>query len=387
MGANKKCLKNFKPEKKIMRNIILLSFVIWLFIGCGTARSFHEVAVENPVFYPNKIFINYKDSSYPMFSHLREKYKLDTIFHGETDEFKRILLLRQWIYNTIPITPNGFVLKSDDNSAESILDDALKGNTFHCAYFMIVQSEIMNACGYPARVINADEGENNLPGQIAHHGTDEIWSNTYHKWFFSDAMFNLHFEKDEIPLSALEIRDEYLKNKAADVKMVYGYERKQVAASQDKYQRTTEIFTRVFRWIAWFKQQDIYSNWDNGISYMIMYQDDYFNTHKWIRIDGKPHWAYGTKYLIPVTDRNVIYWTPNTITSEVKINGDIVSIKLRSNTPFLKTYQVKEGVSGQWKDIPDTLAVSLHKNKNELFFRTLNIPGVTGVEHKIVIEQ
>lgn len=370
-----------------MKKGILISYTILLFIGCSTTKPFQEVAVENPVFYPNKIFSNYKDSSYPVFQHLREKYQLDTIFHDETDEFKRILLLRNWIYKTIPLTPNGIVLKSQDNSAESILDDALKGNSFHCAYFMIVQTEIMTACGYPARVINADEGENNLPGQIAHHGTDEIWSNTYHKWFFSDAMFNLHFEKDGIPLSALEIRDEYLKNKAADVKMIFGPERKPVTVSQDKHQRTTEIFTRVFRWIAWFKQQDIYSNWDNGISYMVMYEDDYFKTHKWIRVDGKPHWAYGTKYLILVKDRNELYWTPNTITSEVKIDGEKATIKLNSVTPFFKSYQMKETSEGDWKDVSDSPEVSLKKGKNEMIFRTVNLAGVTGAEHKIIIEQ
>lgn len=366
---------------------ILLSCTILLFIGCSSTKSFQEMAVENPVFYPNKIFINYKDSSYPMFQRLREKYQLDTIFHGEKDEFKRILLLRQWIYKTIPLTPNGIVLKSEDNSAETILDDALKGNSFHCAYFMIVQTEIMTACGYPARVINADEGENNLPGQIAHHGTDEIWSNTYHKWFFSDAMFNLHFEKDGIPLSALEIRDEYLKNKAADVKMIFGPERRPVTVSQDKHQRTTEIFTRVFRWIAWFKQHDIYSNWDNGISYMVMYEDDYFKTHKWIRVDGKPHWAYDTKYLILNKDRNEIYWTPNTIASKVEIVGEKATVKLNSITPFFKTYQMRVGESGEWKDVSDSPEIPLQKDRNEFFFRTVNMQGVAGAEHKIVIGQ
>lgn len=370
-----------------MKNRVIILFATSLIMGCTSSKSFQQVEVDNPVFHTNKIFINYKDSALSMFVHLREKYRLDTIFHGETDEFKRILLLRNWIYRTVPITPNGFVLKSADNSAESILDDALKGNTFHCAYYMIVQTEIMTACGYPARVINADEGENNLPGQIAHHGTDEVWSNTYHKWFFSDAMFNLHFEKNGIPLSALEIRDEYFKNKAADVLMVFGPDRTPVPVSQDKYKRSTEIFTRVFRWIAWFKQQDIYSNWDNGISYLIMYQDDYFNTNKWIRVDGKPHWAYGTKYLIPVKDRNEIYWTPNTITSEVKIKDAMASVKLNSITPFFKTYQMKVGADDEWKDVSSTLDISLQKNKNEISFRTVNLQDVSGAEHRIIIEK
>lgn len=370
-----------------MKIILLLLVSAMASSGCFNAKPFKQIQTNNPEFLPNTVFIYYKDSSYSMFKGLREKYQLDTIFHGEKDEFKRILLLRHWIFKTIPITPNGVVLKSQDNSAESILDDALKGNTFHCAYFMIVNAEIMNACGFMARVINADEGENNLPGQIAHHGTDEVWSNTYHKWFFSDAMFDLHFEKNGTPLSALEIRDEYLKNKAADVVMVSGPDRTPIDTTLDKYRRSKEIFTRVFRWIAWFKQQDIYSNWDNGISYMVMFEDEYFKTHKWIRVDGKPHWAYGTKYLILVKDRKELYWTPNTITSDVKINGDKANIKLNSYTPFFKTYQMKESPDGAWKDIPDSLEISLAKTKNEFFFRTMNLQGVAGAEHRVVIEQ
>ncbi|MBL7763229.1 MAG: transglutaminase domain-containing protein [Chitinophagaceae bacterium] len=367
--------------------MLLIIAAIVLVAGCNTSKPFQQIQTENPEYIPNTIFTYYKDSSYPMFKALREKYQLDTIFHGEQDEFKRILLLRHWIFKTVPITPNGVVLKSQDNSAESILDDALKGNMFHCAYFMIVNAEIMNACGYMARVINADEGENNLPGQIAHHGTDEVWSNTFHKWFFSDAMFDLHFEKNGIPLSALEIRDEYFKNKAADVLMVSGPDRTPIDTTLDKYKRSKEIFARVFRWIAWFKQQDIYSNWDNGISYMVMYEDDYFKTHQWIRVDGKPHWAYGTKYLILVKDRKQLYWTPNTITSEVKINGNNATVKLNSYTPFFKTYEMKEGEDGKWKDVPDSLDISLQKNKNEFLFRTVNMQGATGAEYKIVIER
>jgi hypothetical protein len=368
-----------------MKNQILLLSVIWLFAGCSNTEPFHQQPVNNPEFIPNKLFVNYQDSSYPMFRNIREKYRLDTIFHDENDEFKRILLLRHWIKKSIPLTPDGIVLKSEDNSAETILDDALKGNSFHCAYFMIVHTEVMNACGYSARVINADEGELNLPHQIAHHGTNEVWSNTYHKWFFSDAMFDCHFEKNGIPLSALEIHDEYLKNRSADVVMVYGPDRKPIDIYPDKNERTKEIFSRVFTWIAWFKQSDIYSNWDNGISYLIMYGDDYFKTHKWIRVDGKPHWAYGSKYLIISTDRKELYWTPNTITSKVEIEGQKATITLNSTTPFFKSYQMKETPDGEWKDVPASWVVTFQKPKNEFTCRTVNLQGVTGAEHEIII--
>ena len=120
---------------------------------------------------------------------------------------------------------------------------------------------------------------------------------------------------------------------------------------------------------------------------MVMFEDEYFNTHKWIRVDGKPHWAYGTKYLILVKDRNELYWTPNTITSGVKINSDKANIKLNSYTPFFKTYQMKESPGGDWKDVPDSLEISLAKTKNEFFFRSMNQQGVAGAEHRVVIEQ
>jgi hypothetical protein len=184
-----------------------------LILSCN-AQKFHQVKVDNPEFIPNTAFVAYKDSSYPKFQTLKETYRLDTIFHGEKDEFKRILLLRHWIHKTITV---GVPPQEPPVTAEGILEEALKGVGFWCSYFMIVHNEVMNAYGFVPRVINVGEGVLNLPDQIGHHGTNEIWSNTYHKWFFSDAMYDSHFEKNGIPLSALEIRDEYFKNKAADI--------------------------------------------------------------------------------------------------------------------------------------------------------------------------
>ena len=60
-------------------------------------RQYFVTEVENPVTIPNALFQSMEDLSNPGFSHLIEKYQLDTIFHGESDEFKRILLLRNCI--------------------------------------------------------------------------------------------------------------------------------------------------------------------------------------------------------------------------------------------------------------------------------------------------
>ena len=366
-----------------MKGIFILLVASGLLIVSCTTPKFHEVKVDNPGFFANTIFKSYEDSSFPRFEALREKYQLDTIFHGEKDEFKRILLLRHWIYKTIPIgipPPGNF-------TAEGILDEALKGVKFWCSYFMIVHNEVMNACGYVPRVINIDEGVLTLPGRLGHHGTNEIWSNTYHKWFYSDAMFDSHFEKNGIPLSALEIRDEYFKNKALDIKLVNGPGRKPIDYYPDHDHRSKEFFARIFTWVAWFKQNDIYSNWDNGISFMIMYEDAYFKNHTWIRADGKPHWAYNTKYLVLTNNRQELYWTPNTITSKVSIAQNKATIELNSITPFFRSYQVKEQPGGDWKDVLNPVEIALTKDKNEIVFRVINLSGAAGPEHKVIIER
>ncbi|MBS1608680.1 MAG: transglutaminase domain-containing protein [Bacteroidetes bacterium] len=354
-----------------------------LFYSC-TTKTFHEVKVDNPQYFPNTAFQSYEDLSSPKFKALKEKYQLDTIFHGETDELKRILLLRNWIRKTISINDPG--PHPGDGSCESILDNALKGAGYHCGHFMVVQNAIMNAYGYVTRCLGAGPG--GADGKDGHHGIDEIWLNTYHKWFLSDAKYDHHFEKNGVPLSALEIRDEYLKNRAADIVMVNGPNRTPVEYDE-QYKTSKAEFARTYSWIEWDMYSDRYTpnagiKGDRGI--LTMYNDSFFKTHTWIW-DGKPHWAYNTKFMNLVADRHAIEWTPNTIASKVTIIKNKVKIELSSSTPNLKTYQMKEMPDTDWKDVTNIVELSLKNNKNEFVFHTVNLAGVTGPEHKVIIEK
>ena len=120
------------------------------------------------------------------------------------------------------------------------------------------------------------------------------------------------------------------------------------------------------------------------LSKLNMYADAYFKNNTWIW-DGKPHWAYNTASMILVSDRNAIEWTPNTIQADVEIEGDVATITLNSNTPNLKTYQLKEFSDGKWKDIPNPLSVTLKKDSSEMLFRTLNLADVPGTPYKVMI--
>ena len=353
-------------------------------------KSFQQLKADNTDLIPNTVFVSREDLSSPKFRALREKYQLDTVFQGEQDEFKRILLLRDWIRQKVKISDFEDSY-AGDGYAEGILDAALNGHGFHCGHYMIVQNAVMNAYGYLTRCLGAGPGVKGGPD--GHHGMNEIWLNQYQKWFLSDAKYNHHFEKNGIPLSALQVRDEYLKNKAAEVVLVKGPER--IPIKGDKVANKTgamiewtkERFAQTYTWLEWESSNNRFTDWpgnSNELSKMNMLADGYFKGHTWIW-DGKPHWAYNTEFMKLVPDRKSIEWTPNVISSSVKIDENTARIKLQSNTPNLKTYQVKEQPDGLWKNVSDSVEIRLTNKRNEIFFRAVNLADVSGPEHKIII--
>ncbi len=91
--------------------------------------------------------------------------------------------------------------------------------------------------------------------------------------------------------------------------------------------------------------------------------------------------------MILIANRSAIEWTPNTIETKVKIEGSKALIVLNSVTPNLKSYQLKESPESDWKDVTTNVEVPLKNNTNELLFRIVNLAGVTGPEHKVIIEK
>lgn len=364
-----------------MKVKILFITLSLLLSGCGK-RHFETIEVNNPVFIPNTEFKSFEDLNSPKFSHLIEKYRLDTIFHGEKDEFKRILLLRHWIKSVIRINDFGDPYPGE-GYAEGILDNALKGQGYHCGHFMTIQNAVMNSFGYVTRTMGAGPGVKGGPD--GHHGINEIWLNQYNKWFLSDAKYDHHFEKNGIPLSALEIRDEFLKNDAADIVKVKGPER--VPFDVDAETGLSKVQNaQTYTWIEWHGYNNIFTVWPDYQDLLIMYNDDFFKNHTWIW-GGKPHWAYAKpEYMKLVEDRNKIYWTPNTISSRIKIEGNIAHIELTSETPNLKEYQMKELPSGVWETIDSKFDINLKKRKYKWIFHTVNLAGISGPEHRILID-
>ena len=152
-----------------------------------------------------------------------------------------------------------------------------------------------------------------------------------------------------------------------------------------EYNTTKERFAQTYTWIEWHGYNDFFTSWPDHTELLVMYDDDYFKNNTWIW-GGKPHWAYDKpEFLKLVSDRNQIYWTPNTISSNVKIAENIAQVELTSETPNLKEYQMKELPSGEWKTVEKKINLKLTETKYDWLFRTINLANVTGPEHKIII--
>lgn len=345
------------------------------------ASSFTLAPTDNPQMHTNEIFPAYENLHDPRCAQLREKYNLDAVVENETDELKRILLFRHWMFSNITIDND--IVTPTRGDAFAVLDSALQGGTFQCAYFSIVQHAILNSFGYVARRLG------NGHGQIArhdltyeYHSINEVWLNSYCKWMAIDAKYDAHFEKNNIPLSALEIRDEIIRNNAQDVDYIIGPNRDKFTGPFTFQQADLVPY---YLWNFWELNTNNFTDFPNSRSSAgIVYEDEYTRNNTWYR-ESKPFWAYDTGYMIWITDRNWINWTPNIIKSTVDIQADNAHIKLTSNTPNFKTYQYKTTTDADWQNCIESLDLKIPTQGLKLTFRTVNLVNVTGPEHNISI--
>jgi hypothetical protein len=333
--------------------------------------------VENPEYRNNELFPAYDSYYSPRIWKLRARYNLNSVVSGETDEWKRIRLLRNWVYSSFNFeakTPPPVRLE-----VFAILDASLKGAPFHCTHTSIALPAVLNSYGYLSRRLGCGYG---LKDKGDFHGLNEVWVNKFCKWVLVDAEFDWHFEKNGVPLSALEIRNEVWKDGAKSVVRRFSPENKPITDQyKHKYIGST---AETYRWCSWETNTNRFTAFPSpSSSSVILYEDDIYRNNTWYR-GGKPNWIYNTPYLITTTESDWIEWTPNTITSRVRLKDDMANVFLTSFTPNLRSYQVRRS-SGPWVDCDESVELPLKKEGNRFIFRTMNLFGVTGPEHFVEI--
>ena len=366
---------------------VRLALPILLLSGAAhdaSAQSKYTVRpVDNPQFRPSQIFFRFEDITSPPFVELKRRFAFADSVAGVEDEFDRILRLRNWVFTR---------LKVDDSKpnppldAISILTQGPSGGPFECTHAMIAQNAVMNAMGYVSRVLQPGPGgEENSYLAAGNHGVNEIWSNKHRKWFISDAEFDGHFEKAGVPLSALEIRDEFLKNGAKDVDLVVGPQRKK--AKPDR------LFSpHTYRFVAYELTGDRHtqSGWSSGA--IAVWEDEYFKTHTWYRWanppgpKAPPHWAQRQNFFVRVPHRDWIEWTPNVVNVRADIEGARARVRLRSHTPSFDRYEMRTP-GGRWEKTDGDVTLKLESSRVEREFRAVNVAGVAGPVSRLLVER
>lgn len=162
---------------------------------------------------------------------LREQEKLDEVVAAGKDEFEKQVLLLDWTYRRFKKFGRP---TSEARGALDILKAIDEGHTFYCSHYGDVLVSAAASMGWVDRMLSLRLGNYQTnPGERAsdEHTITEIWSNQYGKWVMFDPTYALYVEKDGVPQSAWEVRQEWFGNGGAELHFVIGAERKKYKRS------------------------------------------------------------------------------------------------------------------------------------------------------------
>jgi hypothetical protein len=161
-----------------------------------------ETAPNDAAAYPSTPFVYEKPG--PRLKLLRERYKLDEVIKPGKTEMEQLMLLRWWVRNQWHTAwgnhPSPWMPPWD---AHIILENRDQPDCLTmCTHYAAVFTQCCLALGWNARHCILD-----------HHCVAEVYVNEHDHWVMMDAGnsaqradVGLHFEKNGIPLSALQLR-------------------------------------------------------------------------------------------------------------------------------------------------------------------------------------
>lgn len=309
----------------------------------------------------------------PYLAGLREKYGLEKVVEGARDEWTAHLRLKEWVHKAIP----GGSPRVRAVRAVEILDHAGRGETFWCTHYAITYAECAQALGWQARKIAVDRRHDPEGRGSSHHGVAEVWSNQHRKWVVIDPQSNLHFEKRGVPLSAWEIRAEWLRDGSASVDHVVGVPPRAVRKNPAIvwWDRPGEDETATYFWM-YIESPDgrLIFPQDGANEGLVWYQND--DATRGSRL----HTGYLTGRFLPTRRPEDSYWTVGVVEVEVAaVQKGSMTLSLDSFLPDRTGYEVSSD-GKTWERVRDEKAVAWPLKAGWCSFRARAVGprGVTG---------
>lgn len=306
----------------------------------------------------------------PKLKALRARYHFDEIVAPGKTEFERQLLLLDWANHQLkkfgkPTSPA--------RGALDILAANDAGNTFFCAHYGDLFVSAAASMGWVDRAMALRRPDHIGSGSTEHTST-EIWSNQYRKWIMLDPTFAMSVEKDGLPLSAYELRQEWLVKGGQDLTFVLDKDRKRYHKSdipvfRQRYAGFGDLVLdggalNVYAFIGYIPNTNLM---DAGPDYgkMFITQDAICDGTKW------------HKRTIPADPAHDPYFPINQSAMTLIPDGPAIKVSLKTLTPNFKAYLARID-GGDWKPTTDTFDWTPHAGANRLEVKTVNQFGVDG---------
>lgn len=200
----------------------------WLFIGCAvlaltsyfaSTGFVHVTETHNGRLFLSRYLFLEESPDHPRLVLLRKRERLDEVVAPGKTQFEKIVLLRRWASRQ---WASGGPFYYPPWDAVEILDLARKqGNRPFCAQYAIVFLQACRSLGLHARYVN-------LPG----HFVVGVWSDDHNRWVVMDPTFDLHYEKNGVPMKGRDLSRAFWSRDAAGIFKV-GSDGKRAAARLD----------------------------------------------------------------------------------------------------------------------------------------------------------
>lgn len=332
-------------------------------------------------------FDNYEN---PKLRQLREQEKLEQVVAGGKDEFDRQVLLLDYVYQRFKKfgTPT-----ADPRGALEIFKAVDEGHTFFCAHYGSALVSCAASLGWVDRAIALRVGSRASGSGATEHTTTEIWSNQYNKWVLFDPTYAMYVERDGVPLSGWEVRQEWFYGEAIKLDFVIGKERKKYKKSDMPIFRATHagfgdlaLGPRSIDKLALMGMIPNTNLMDAGPDYAKMFilkDDELSRGVSWHKRDNPKNPAVEPYFPLGQADLK-LEPVAGPSTSSGQERPAAVKVTVSTMTPNFAGYRWRldgqawtEGEPGTW---------TLHKGTNTLEVKSVNRFGVEGRPSKVVLE-
>ena len=345
--------------------------VVLLAVVAGAALTSPIGAVAASAIPPRTgaaLAVRFQPLGEPLLDVLGQREAIDAAVSTGTTEWERILLLKDWVAAQLiwgvpdPYPPWNVL---------DILDWIRESRTAaFCGQYAQVLLQSLAYIGLQARYIEIGTEDNPTS-----HYVLEVWSNERRKWIVLDPSYNLHFERDGEPLSALEVHQAVQGGQADQLTVVRGAVTDGLPRPEAWPLRTAEHYAYV-RFHLKADHLTIPGNPVDGYGDFDRYED----AVEWVDADGtRPAGSGLTRHTVSRVEP--AYPALNGVqVSGAPVTPGLTELRFHHTVVDFAGYEIWiEGVDTAWRPYTEASFLwSLGPGVNRLYVRGRNVRGVSG---------